>query len=90
MKYSILDVAGGSETSATRDMAKEQFSCYEGRGPKRRPERRATEPLGILTTGLILGVKYAFDAGYRARGVGFVMEVWMIFEFGFMSGLFLT
>ena len=40
MKYAVLDDMGGSKTSAARDMAKEQVSCYEGRGPK----RQAVEP----------------------------------------------
>lgn len=90
MKYAVLDDVGGCEMIVARDMAKEQVSCYEGRGPKRRQKRQAVEPLWILTTGFILDVKYAFDADHLARGASLAMGLWMIFEVGFMNGLFLT
>ncbi len=78
---------------STRDMAKEAVSCYEDRGPKRRRRRQrrpAVEPLWSLTTGFLLGVKQTFAADHLVRGVSLTMGPWIIFEVGFMNGLFLT
>jgi hypothetical protein len=71
-------------------MAKEPVSCYEGRGPKRGRRRPAVEPLWSLATGFLLGVQQTFAADYLVRGVSVAMGLWIIFEVGFMNGLFLT
>ncbi len=90
MKYAVLDEVGGCEMIAARDMAREQVSCYEGCGPKRRQKRQAVEPLWVLTTGFIRGAKYAFDADGLTRGASLAIGLWMVFEVAFMNGLFLT
>ena len=89
-KYAVLDDAGECEMIAAPDMAKEQVSCYEDYGPNRRQRRQTVEPLSILTTGLILGVKCAFEADHYAGGASLMTGLGMVFEAGLINGLFLT